>query len=72
MSTAEKVVISVHERVDAPGFVVQVAALGKVAKFPCPTLDEGEALARSVNSYVETGCPVEPLFGMDPDEGSPT
>jgi hypothetical protein len=65
MKPAEKVTVSVHERLDRPGYVVQVSALRKVAKFPCPTFEEATALAKSVRGYVEAGCPVEALLGLD-------
>ena len=63
-----KVVITVAENPEGEGFVVQVEALGHVAHWPQPTFEDAEALARSFLGYVEAGCPVGPLVGLDEEE----
>ena len=68
MDCENEVVITVAENPDAEGYVVQVEALGRVAHWPQPTFEDAEALARSFLKYVEVGCPVGPLVGLDEDE----
>ena len=67
----DKVTISVHERLDEPGYIVKVAERQRVANLPVDDgLAEAEALAQSVRAYVEAGCPIEALLG-DGDEPQP-
>lgn len=55
---SQKVIITVHERLDAPGFVVKVKVDGeevqRVVRFPTDTRDEAEALARSIHSLASS------------------
>ena len=68
MDDENKVVITVAENPEGEGFVVQVEALGQVAHWPQPTCEDAEGLARSFLNYVEVGCPVGPLVGLNEDE----
>ena len=60
--------IRVSERVDQPGFVVELqdtTVEGREMKIATDSFEEAEALAMSIKRYVELGCPVGPLFGED-------
>lgn len=64
--------ISVHERLDAPGYVVRIGFVenGEVVnpiKYPVDSFEEAEALAKSMKRYADTGCDVYALMGLDPE-----
>ena len=53
-----KVVVGVHERLDAPGYVVKLTvgegAEERVQRIPVDDRDEAEALARSLHGLAES------------------
>lgn len=58
-----KVTVTVHERVDGPGFVTKVAVEdGRVVRYPVMSREEAEGLARSIKQYVEDGYPIDLLL----------
>lgn len=59
------VTISVHQRLDEPGYVVRVTQGDWLQKFPCPNFHEATELAESVRDFVKVGLPVGVLFGED-------
>ena len=73
VTVPDKVTISVHERLDEPGFIVRVTVgegpdWQRVAKFPVDDRAEADALAQSIRGYVEAGLPVDALIGDDSEE----
>lgn len=64
----EPVQISVHERLDAPGFVVLVVHSQQVVKFPVDTFNEAEALAVSIRDGINAGIPLEALMAGAEEE----
>ena len=67
----QKVIVSVHERLDEPGYVVRLVAhqdgQERVAKFPCSTFEEAEGLAISIKGMAETEGGVDALL-PDPSD----
>ena len=64
--------ISVHERLDQPGFVVKIGfvengELVDPVKYPTQTFEEAEALARSMKEYADARCDVYALLGREAD-----
>lgn len=64
----ESTKISVHQRLDAPGFVVRVVADGNTRKFATVTEAEAVSLAEAIKEYVEVGLPIDALVA---DSGEP-
>ena len=68
----KQVTIQVFECKNQPGFIVRLTALEedqeRIARYPCPTFEEAEALAVSIKNYVELGCDVSALL---PEEDTP-
>jgi len=66
MSNEATVTVGVHQRLDAPGYVVRVSqgegGEERVSKIPVEEMEEAEKLARSIVRYVEKGLPLEALF----------
>ena len=68
--TTQTTTVSVHQRLDAEGFVVKLVVhegedQEQVSKFACPTFEEAEALATSIKNYAELGLPLDVLLPED-------
>ena len=55
--------ISVHRRLDQPGFVIEIAGRGKTQQFASQSKKEAILLAESIRDYLVLGLPLEPLMG---------
>ena len=63
-----KVTISVHERLDADGYIVRITSGKDVTKLPTDTFEEAEALARSVKNYADLGLPLDVFFSDESED----
>lgn len=65
----QKITIQVFECKDGPGYIVKLTSMEgdqeRIARYPCPTFEEAEALAVSIKNYVELGCDVSALIPED-------
>jgi len=75
MATETTMEITVHERLDAPGFVVKLAATDgentRTTKLPVDDLAEAEKLAESLANFVRGGGPLDAIF-PEPDSNAVT
>ena len=74
---SDKVTISVHRRLDEPGYIVRITDGDSITKLPTATYEEAEALATSIKEYVEVGLPISVFLGdrhdnrVEPSDGCP-
>ena len=61
-----QITIQVFECKDDPGYIVKLTVLEgdreQISRFPCPDLEEAEALAASIKTYAELGCDLSALL----------
>jgi len=63
-------IVSVHERLDQPGYIVKVVAGGRAIRFPVDDREEAALLAESIRDGVNAGIPLEALMA-DATEDEP-
>ena len=60
---SEKVTISVHERLDEPGFVVKITSSDTTRRYVTDSFEEAHALANAIRGFLEAGFPAKSLDG---------
>lgn len=66
--------VTVHERIDAPGYVVKITAQSdpvRTRRLPVDDYDEAATLAESIANYLQVGGDLEAFLPGD-DSGSAT
>ena len=66
--------VTVHERIDAPGYVVKITAQSdpvRTRKLPVDDYDEAAALAQSIARYLQGGGDLD-VFLPDTSPNTPT
>ncbi len=62
----QPVTIQVFECKQESGYIVRLTVLEgdqeRIARYPCPTYEEAEAMAVSMKNYVEMGCDLSALL----------